>query len=391
MRICPLKIVAFDAKSFQRIKRRWGADGTDEEKTRTFVSQLGVGVTIPEPEKFAEIYVEASRDLREEFDLDYTTPFFSSTCLKDYLSIFEAADFANQLVSRVQDHIESVHCSYIALPTPDATHVEVGGVRCARKRIPTIKFIDGLGQTFSYLTALSYVWEHQGSSFSDLEMHIDAFRSRHTKGWSVVKKAAPTKIFYKGDECNPFISCADIIAFLVDDTLTTKRLKLFRDDIKKALEPYRFGTTVHFFDTHSLNHCAWQVDQMINVSSRLARPVVFLAIDRLATESHGQEGDAQDDQDDQDEDKPRKPDTSIRQTGIYQAALKYAHQKSGCMKLFNVREDRGAIKAGDVFIHAGPNSAQIGKTLQDMADIEILSGRKALQLTEEKASKHVAN
>ena len=173
---------------------------------------------------------------------------------------------------------------------------------------------------------------------------------------------APTKIFYKGDECNPFISCADIIAFLVDDTLTTKRLKLFRDDIKKALEPYRFGTTVHFFDTHSLNHSAWQVDQMINVSSRLARPVVFLAIDRLATESHGQEDDAQDDQDDQDGDKPRKPDTSIRQTGIYQAALKYAHQKSGCMKLFNVREDRGAIKAGDVFIHAGPNSAQIGKT-----------------------------
>ena len=100
-----MKIVAFDAKSFQRIKRRWSADGTDEEKTRTFVSQLGVGVTIPEPEEFAEIYVEASQDLREEFDLDYTTPFFSSTCLKDYLNIFEAADFANQLVSRVQDHI----------------------------------------------------------------------------------------------------------------------------------------------------------------------------------------------------------------------------------------------------------------------------------------------
>ena len=65
---------------------------------------------------------------------------------------------------------------------------------------------------------------------------------------------------------------------------------------------------------------------------------------------------------------PQRPDASIRQAGIYQAALKYAYQKNGCMKLFSAREDRGAIKAGDVFIYAGSNSAQTGKTLQDMVD-----------------------
>lgn len=69
-----MKVVAFDAKSFQRIRRRWSADEAREEKTRAFVSQLGIGVTIPEPEVFAERYVEASQDLQKEFDLDYTTP-----------------------------------------------------------------------------------------------------------------------------------------------------------------------------------------------------------------------------------------------------------------------------------------------------------------------------
>lgn len=210
-------------------------------------SQLGIGVTIPEPEVFAERYVEASQNLQKEFDLDYATPFFSSTCLKDHLNIFEAADFANRLVSMVQEHIESVHCSYIALPTTGAAHVEVGDVRCAKQQMPAVKFIDSLGPMFSYLTALSYIWEHKGSNFGDLEMHIDSFRSRHTKGWSIVKKTAPIKVFYKGDECNPFISCADIIAFLVDDTLVAKRLRLFPDDIKSTLESYRFGKTVHFF------------------------------------------------------------------------------------------------------------------------------------------------
>lgn len=385
-----MKIAAFDAKSFQRVKRRWNPDGTGEEKTRTFVSQIGIGVTIPKPEVFIESYVGVSQDLRKEFSLDYTTPFFSSACLKDYLDIFEAADFANRLVSGVQSNIESVHCSYIALPTTDTTHVEVGGVRCAKTRMPTIKFIDSLGPAFSYLTALSYIWEHKGMNFDDLEMHIDAFRSRNTKGWNIVKNTAPTKIFYKGDECNPFISCADIIAFLVDNTLAVKKLRLLPDDVVRVLDPYDFDATVHFFSARSQNYYAWQTNQIISISGRLARPLVFLSIDRLAVDGHDQEGDAQDMQDVMAGNEAQKPDTTIKQTEIYQAALKYAYQKNGCMKLFNIREDKGAVKSGDVFIHAGPHSAQIGKILRDLANIEILSGHQVIKLTE-KVGKTVAN
>lgn len=382
-----VKIVAFDAKSIQRTKREWSSDGTVEEKTRVFLSQLGIGVTVPEPGTFAKEYVEASQDLRTEFGLDYATPFFSSTCLRNHLDIFEAADFANRLVSRMQNHIESVHCSYIVLPTPETTDVEVGGFKCAKSRVPAIKFIESLGPMFSYLTALSYIWKHEGSNFGDLEMHIDSFRSKHTKGWSIVKNTAPVKIFYKGDECNPFISCADIIAFLIDETLTTKRLKLFPDGIKSALESYKFDKTVHFFSSRDVHHCAWKTDQMINISSRLARPIVYLAIDQLVTENQDQEDDAQDEQAD---DRPQKPDTSIRQAEIYQAALSYAYQKNGCMKLFNAREDRGIIKSGDIFIPAGPNSTKNGKTLQDMAGIEIVPGREAINLIK-KTSKRGAN
>ena len=120
-----MKVVAFDAKRFQRIRRGWNEDETKEEKTRVFLSQLGAGVTIPEPDEFARIYVEASQDLKQEFDLDYTTPFFSSTYLKDHLNPTEASDFVRQMVSRVQDHIESVHCSYIVPFAPDMSSIEV--------------------------------------------------------------------------------------------------------------------------------------------------------------------------------------------------------------------------------------------------------------------------
>ncbi len=80
--------------------------------------------------------------------------------------------------------------------------------------------------------------------------------------------------------------------------------------------------------------------------------------------------------------KPRKVDGKIRQTEIYQAALKYAYQKNGRMKFFGADEDKDAIKSGDVFIYAGPNSERISKTLQNIADIQIHSGLKTIQLVE---------
>ena len=375
-----MKIVAFDAKRFQRIKKTWNADKTKEHKTTIFISQLGIGVTIPDPDAFVKYYVKASKDLKQTFGLDYTTPFFSSTCLKDQLGVSEAADFASQMISRMQDHIEAVHCSYITIPDPEANHIEVGGIRCVKTRMPAIRFIEKMGSMFSYITALGYIWTHDDTDFSNLEMHIDAFRSYRTAGWDVVKRKAPTKIFYKGDECNPFISCADLIAFYVDHMLASKWKKLFPEEIKSVLEPYKFDTTIWYFNLHSQNYYVWNVDQMINISSHLARPVVFLSIDRLATESHGQEVDMQASQDESVTGKSRKSDWKIRQTEIYQAALKYAYQKNGCMKFFSADEDKDSIKSGDVFIYAGPNSEKISKTLQDMADIQIYSGLEAIQL-----------
>ena len=381
-----MKIVAFDAKRFQRIKRHWDEGKMQESQTTIFVSQLGIGVTIPEPETFVPRYVDVNQELKQKFDLDYDTPFFSSTCLKTNLSIFDVADFASQLISKMQNHIEAVHCSYVVLPTTDTSYVEVGGVRCVKTRVPTLKFIGSLGPAFSYLTALSYIWKHDDVDLSNLEIHIDGFKSKHTKGWNVVKNKVTPKIFYKGDECNPFIACADIIAFLVDDMLNSKRLNLCKDNVKKVLQHYQFDTTVNFFDSHSQYHCAWQADQTINISNRLARPVVFLAMDSLTARNSSQEHDAQINHDTRAMSKPRKADVALRQTETYQAALKYAYQKNGCMKFFSANEDKSIIKSGDVFIHVGPESEKTGQILKEMVDIQTLSGLKVINIL--KNSKH---
>ena len=74
-----MKIAAFDSKKIWRFNREWSEDDAKEKMTLAFTSQLGIGVTIPEPEMFAERYVDISQRLAERFGLDYSVPFFSST------------------------------------------------------------------------------------------------------------------------------------------------------------------------------------------------------------------------------------------------------------------------------------------------------------------------
>ena len=370
-----MKIAAFDSKKFWRFKRKLLKDGTEEMEV-SFTSQLGIGVTIPDPEEFTRRYIAASQELAGEFGLDYSVPFLSSTYLKDHLSIFHASEFADRLVLGVRGLIESVHCSFVALPVTKMEYVETGGVRCPRRRASPAHFISSLGPAFSHLTALSYMWEYGESALKDLEMHIDAFTSKQTLAWDTLKRKASMKVFYKGDECNPFVSCADMVAFLVDSKLTTGGLILTPPHVRQVLKPYRVDASVLLLNQNSMDYYVWRENKVIDVSSHLKRPVVFLSMDSLNAGNPALEGD------DREGRGQAKPDMRIRQTPVYQAALRYAYRNGGCMKLFSPAEDVAVIKSGDVFIHVGPNSERMGRQLQDTADIRVYAGREAIGLSE---------
>ena len=106
-----------------------------------------------------------------------------------------------------------------------------------------------------------------------------------------------------------------------------------------------------------------------------------MSIDQFAAAgSRGQEDDVQASRDEMAAGKPRRYDAALRQSPVYQAALKYAYRENGCVKLFNPNEDKGNVKSGDVFVYAGPDSGKIGKILQDMVDVQVYSGRQLADL-----------
>lgn len=75
---------------------------------------------------------------------------------------------------------------------------------------------------------------------------------------------------------------------------------------------------------------------------------------------------------------------------MYQAALKHAYRKNGCVKIFNPNEDKCNVKSGDMFVYAGPDAERISRILQDMVDIRVYSSRQLTDLGN-KADKGGAN
>ena len=370
------KIAAFDAKQFRR-GRRVAGEG-QEEKYVGFNSPLGAGIIISDPEEFASRYVRASKNLADSFGIGASAPFFSSNRLKSAVGYPKAISFADQLVSEVQDCIESVHFSYFILSPQKVPAVRVGGLDTPMVDIGTRKFADMLGPMFSYLTAHSYLWSKKYRGIGSLDLHIDAFRSRRTEAWDRITAYRNPKVFTRGDECNPFISCADVVAFLADAKLYGQHLKLYDSNLKGVWDGYSFGVSAQFFGPGSLPYCTWRSDVMIDLSGHLARPVVFLAIDEIEYEA---DDDGQPDRIDVPAG-PRKFNRVIKQSPVYHAALRLAFERGGCMKIFSRAEDMALVRDGDVFIYVGMDSEDIAKRLQYAFRIQAISGIEARDLVE---------
>ena len=377
-----MTLLAFDSKQFRRGKTvAVQEEETQGDKYRGFSTQLGIGVSIEDPDSFMQSYVKANRELKDSFKIVNGMPFFSSTYLKNTLGMPKTISFADRLITGMQEHISSVHCSFVVLPPSKIPTIKVGGFRNYVDR-PTRIFINDLGPMFSYLTAHSYLWMKDYNDTHNLEMHIDSFRSKSTKAWNKITDSTAPKIFMRGDECNPFISCADIIAFLTDAKLYSQHLRLEPDCIKRVWNEYSFKVTTQFFDQKSLPYYTWKNNDPIDFSAYLARPVIFLAIDNIELENYVKEHEEEETVQETSANKSRSFNRVIKSSPVYYAALSYALQKKGCLKLFSRTEDMSIVRDGDIFIYVGENSKKIGLALQHGYDIEVLSGLEARRLVE---------
>ena len=376
-------MVAFDSKPFNRSRaaRPQGPIGVDEYTGHS--TQLGMGVAIPDVEAFRAEFVSKFDTIKGEFGIDSSLPFMSTNGLLRH-GRRKAIAFADKLVTSVQDMIESVHCCYVALSPKKYETVKVGGAHGPVEEIQTRSFIDKLGPMFSYLTAQSYV-HTVGNLPEGTDVRIDSFTSKQTRAWDILEKMKP-KVYWKGDECDAAIACADLLAFLTDAKLYSSYLKLEVDTVSEVWESYPFDVTASVYGHGNLWSYAWYSNDSINIRPHLARPIVFLSIDNLVDpapgtvpDDRGGEGGASSGSAHASE---RIPFSKVvRQSDTYNAAVRRAFELSGSLKVFKLDEDFQSVRDKDVFVYIGEKSKSVGKALQDSVDITVMSGLELRRLT----------
>ena len=371
-----VKAVAFDAKPFERGNLRGNQKSGDRGGAGTFKTQLGIGVSISDKEAFRDRFTAKFAEIRGRLKLSEQLPVCPSSRLRSF-GDEKAAELGGQLVDSVQDLIEDVHCFFVILPPDNPSTVRVGGAGGTGMEIPTWLFVKNLGPMFSYMTAQNYLYSHSGLDAKNMEFHIDAFSSKRTRAWDILVDKVEPKAFWRGDECNPFIACADILTFLTDDKLHRQHLKLNRQNITKVWKNRKFKTTAHYVTRNALAIHAWYTNEEIDAWPYVARPTVFLAVDSMARDRQAGGGNAVPGAtapDPEGAEQPRTASKVFAKSAVYAAAVRYAFNHSGSFKFFSRYEDSAHVHDHDIFVYAGPESERIGRVLQDTSRVKAMSG-----------------
>ncbi len=374
------KIIAFDSKDFKRSKtiRKSDTDNSVKiiEKTESFFSPLGVGVCFKNSDLFEKAYLELVSNGAINFSFQKTVPFYCSSQLKREIGPSKATKFCDTLVRELESYIEFVHFSYVILPPDKIPKVSVGGYKSEEKEVDTRKFLRDISPMFPYLTLWSL---SQKRKLHDFAVHLDGFRSKRTIAWDEITKVTTPKVFPRGDECNPFISFADIIAFLTDVKLynadyTHRQLK--PDNLKYVWEDYGFPVDIRFIDEKSLKFYKWYNDELIDLRPYLARPVVFLMVDeieKIEPKTRTLSLNQTELEIAASEQKPRKFHEVIQRMKPYYLATTYAYQMGGCVQFFDKYTDSDKMQDGDVIIYMGEYSKKIAQTYSDAFDVDVMT------------------
>jgi hypothetical protein len=379
-------IAAFDAKEFNRTRIAKVIDSSDRskvaEKTIGFFSPIGSGVVTSHPDFLENSLKNEFEKLRVDFKFQCDMPFLGSREIMEQLGgdLSRTIAFCDQLIKGIQDFIDSLFFSYIVLPPGKVPTVTVGGERCPNEEIETHEFLRSATPAFSAIAAFVYKSHHAGVNSDIL---IDGFRYKRMRAWDNLLTMTTPVVYPHGDECNPFISIADIIAFLTDAKLyslgrsNTEFRKLTPQNIENAWKDYSFEVETRFLDDKTLGYIAWRSKELINAAQYYKRPMLFFIADRQdvkqlvnplpSAEIPGGLAAMQG------EEMPFSK--QLRRMPIFRLATRYAYIKRGCIQFYNPNQDAVLVRDGDTVIYMGKKSKEIADQLSDAYDIEKLRAK----------------
>jgi hypothetical protein len=336
-----MSIVAFDSGDFTRIKRT-------ETSDIVFHSPLGTGISIKKEnaKNFQKLYHSSLAKHAKSFKVPTHRYVYSHDNLWKEIGHAKATKMCDSVIKDLEDYIELAFVSYVIIPK-EIQEVEVGGYHCPLKKMKPPDFLRHVSPMFSYMTGWAYCSRHLREKDAYL---IDNFSGQMTTAWRDLSAFPDIKIFPGGDECNEFISVADMFAYLTEKKLWDSKMFLKPENVEQVWSSYAFETEVRFIDEMTLSKIRPFSNEQINTTDSLARPMVFINISGIGFS---------------------------RLTADPRASVAaYACSLEGAFESFDKFMDSSKIRDGDVFVYAGEEAKTIAGSFKDMFDIQVFSFRE---------------
>ncbi len=205
-----------------------------------------------------------------------------------------------------------------------------------------IKLIEKhLFNSYPHLCAWRFL--ESNPSYRSVPIHVDMFQSEITSAWLKVRAMPGFHVFSKGDECNAYISTADMLLKLINNRLFRARKGLYPEDIQSVLSELPLKITSHFLGLKYLSNMVPSFPRQIDFTDKMGHPMIFLLKEMRHVDVTNE---------------------AYENSPLWRCMRNYAYRFDGCVKFFNAERDYSLLKEGDAMTYSGPESEKVARTIE---------------------------
>ena len=249
-----------------------------------------------------------------------------------------------EMLDKLLKHFE-VTVYYTTIPSTKIPQVKkYGYYKSAVVQVPTIEFLKSLDGPYPHCCAWKYIMDNPGSlAFPIL---LDYFEGELTQAWEDVGHLPNVKVCF-GDDCNCFVSMADIMTKIIDNRIFLNKKKLYLSDIEECFQDISVKPV--FID--ELSYIVPKTNVPIDISLNAIHPLVFVLKEGIHQEVLGSTA---------------KEHDMIETSPAMERILNFAFSINGGYKFFDAKHDPGLIRPNDYFVYFGKKGQETAEYLSNL-------------------------
>jgi hypothetical protein len=303
----------------------------------TFKAAFGCAIVIENPLAFKSVYESAISDLNESYGLKTETKAITGRTILGSLGFEDGTNYLADFVTRVDQHVDKVWVFYTVVPP---SKVPVIRAYKGTKELRPIEFIEKLQGYYPH--AMAWRLAHEYTNWEKATILLDGFEGDETQAWYELRKHPGLRILPHGDECNPYVSSADLITKFLDVTMQKNKYFLSVEGVTRAFPSGKY-TCISLFDLPWITPTAHNAMATQDFFSRPLYSVLTsggIQKERMMVES----------------------------SPTYLKILNLAYESGGCVKFFdnmNPGTDVKALRTGDYIVTFGSQAEDTAKYIKE--------------------------